>query len=637
MTTAETTDSYRFQAEIKQLLNILVHSLYQDREIFLRELISNASDALTQIHFQMLTDRDVRDPEAELAIHLETREDDGQKWLIVKDTGIGMTREELIENLGTIAQSGARAFLERLQSDDASPGDIIGQFGVGFYSVFMVADLVRVVSRSYRPEAEPAAWVSSGDDSFRIEEADKSERGTEIHIQLKDDADEFGSEWRLREIVKRHSDFVSYPIYLDGEQINQQEPLWRKSPSQVTEEEYNNFYQQMTMDFQEPLATIHTHSDAPVHIRALLYIPASRDRGVLSARKEPGVKLYSHNVLIQEYNTDLLPKWLAFVDGVVDSEDLPLNVSRETVQSNRFMRGLGRTLRRRTVQTLKEMAREEPEKYQRFWRQHSRTIKEGLVNEPANVDDVLSLLRFASSKSNGSLTSLDEYVERMAHNQEAIYYVIGDSVLAVTNSPHLDPFRARDLEVLYWVDPLDPFIAPLLKEYKEKPLQNIDDAGLELPEVDTAEDEEQRETLSEPDLNRFIGRCVTTLGERVVEVRASKLLQKSPVRLVTPEGTPDREMQRLYRFLDQEYEIPKRILEVNPRHPLIVNLAHLVTANPRAAIVDMAIEQLYASALVQEGLHPDPAEMLPRVEKLMELAAAGALAGQEHPGKDEEE
>lgn len=637
MTTAETTDSYRFQAEIKQLLNILVHSLYQDREIFLRELISNASDALTQIHFQMLTDRNVHDPEAELAIHLETVEQEGQKWLVVKDAGIGMTREELIENLGTIAQSGARAFLERLQSDDASPGDIIGQFGVGFYSVFMVADLVRVVSRSYRPDAEAAAWVSSGDDSFRIEEADKSERGTEIHIQLKDDAEEFASEWRLREIVKRHSDFVSYPIYLDGEQINQQEPLWRKSPSEVTEEEYHSFYQQMTMDFQEPLATIHTHSDAPVHIRALLFIPASRDRGVLSARKEPGVKLYSHNVMIQEYNTDLLPKWLAFVDGVVDSEDLPLNVSRETVQSNRFMRGLGRTLRRRTVQTLKEMAREDPEKYGRFWKQHSRTIKEGLVNEPANVDDVLPLLRFPSSRSNGTLTSLDEYVERMADNQEAIYYVIGDTVQAVANSPHLDPFRARDLEVLYWVDPLDPFIAPLLKEYKDKPLQNIDDAGLELPEVEDAPDSEQTETLSESDLNRFIGRCVTTLGERVVEVRASKLLQKSPVRLVTPEGTPDREMQRLYRFLDQEYEIPKRILEVNPRHPLIVDLAQLVTANPQAGIIDLAIEQLYSSALVQEGLHPDPAEMLPRIETLMAMAAAGELAGQAISGTDEEE
>ncbi|MFW6042058.1 MAG: molecular chaperone HtpG [Chloroflexota bacterium] len=637
MTTADTTDSYRFQAEIKQLLNILVHSLYQDREIFLRELISNASDALTQIHFQMLTDHNVHDPEAQLAIHLETVEQEGQKWLVVKDAGIGMTREELIENLGTIAQSGARAFLERLQSDDASPGDIIGQFGVGFYSVFMVADLVRVVSRSYRPDGEAAAWVSSGDDSFRIEEADKSDRGTEIHIQLKEDAEEFASEWRLREIVKRHSDFVSYPIYLDGDQINQQEPLWRKSPSEVTEEQYHTFYQQMTMDFQEPLATIHTHSDAPVHIRALLFIPASRDRGVLSARKEPGVKLYSHNVMIQEYNTDLLPKWLAFVDGVVDSEDLPLNVSRETVQSNRFMRGLGRTLRRRTVQTLKEMAREDPEKYGRFWKQHSRTVKEGLVNEPANVDDVLPLLRFPSSRSNGTLTSLDEYVERMADTQEAIYYVIGDSVQAVANSPHLDPFRARDLEVLYWVDPLDPFIAPLLKEYKDRPLQNIDDAGLELPEVEDTPDSEQTETLSESELNRFIGRCVTTLGERVMEVRASKLLQKSPVRLVTPEGTPDREMQRLYRFLDQEYEIPKRILEINPRHPLIVDLAQLVTANPQAGIIDLAIEQLYSSALVQEGLHPDPAEMLPRIETLMAMAAAGELTGQAISGTDEEE
>jgi len=366
MATKEKTapDSYHFQAEIRQLLNILVHSLYQDREIFLRELISNASDALTRMHFEMLTEHNVRDPELELAIYLETEERDEETWLVVRDTGVGMTREELVENLGTIAQSGARAFLEQVKEGEKRPSDIIGQFGVGFYSVFMVADEVRVVSLSYRPEAEAAAWISSGDEKFRVEPAEKEERGTEIHIKLKqggagddagedvgEDATEFASEWRLREVVKRYSDFVTHPIYLDDEQINRQESLWRKSPSAVEEEAYHNFYRQMTMDFQEPLATIHLHSDAPVHVRALLFVPDSPDRGVLAARKEPGVKLYSHNVLIQEYNTDLLPKWLSFVDGVVDSEDLPLNISRETVQSNRFMRALARILRKRVVRT----------------------------------------------------------------------------------------------------------------------------------------------------------------------------------------------------------------------------------------------------------------------------------------------
>ena len=652
MTTKEKTasDSYRFQAEIRQLLNILVHSLYQDREIFLRELISNASDALTRMHFEMLTEHDVRDPELELAIYLEVEERDEEKWLIVRDTGVGMTREELVENLGTIAQSGARAFLEQVKEGEKRPSDIIGQFGVGFYSVFMVAEEVSVVSLSYRPDAEAAAWISSGDDQFRVEPAAKEERGTEIHIKLKqdgadaeasddvgDDATEFASEWRLREIVKRYSDFVTYPIYLDDEQINQQESLWRKSPSEVEEEAYDDFYQQMTMDFQEPLATIHLHSDAPVHVRALLFVPASRDRGVLAARKEPGVKLYSHNVLIQEFNTDLLPKWLSFVDGVVDSEDLPLNISRETVQSNRFMRALARILRKRVVRTLEEMAEEKEEKYTRFWNAHKRTIKEGLATEPSDVNDVLPLLRFHSSKSKEKLTSLDAYVERMPEEQKAIYYVLGDDVGSVARSPHLDPFRDRDLEVLYWVDPLDPFIAPLVNKYKEKPLKNVDDADLELPEMEAEEAEGEGEAptappIEEADFNRLVGRFVTTLDERVLEVRESKVLRHSPVRLVSPQDAADREFQRIYRYLDQEYEIPKKILEVNRRHPLIANLATLVTAEPDAPVIDLTIEQLFDSALVQEGLHPNPAEMLPRIERLMEIAAgeqAPAVAAEE--------
>lgn len=645
MATKEKTapDSYRFQAEIRQLLNILVHSLYQDREIFLRELISNASDALSRMHFEMLTEHDVRDPELELAIYLEVEERDGAKWLIVRDTGVGMTREELVENLGTIAQSGARAFLDQVKESEKRPSDIIGQFGVGFYSVFMVADEVRVVSLSYRPDAEAAAWISSGDDQFRVEPAEKEERGTEIQIRLKadgadtggesgagedadDSATEFASEWRLREIVKKYSDFVTYPIYLGEEQINQRESLWRTSPTEVEEEAYNNFYQQMTMDFEEPLATIHLHSDAPVHVRALLFIPASRDRGVLAARKEPGVKLYSHNVLIQEYNTDLLPKWLSFVDGVVDSEDLPLNISRETVHSNRFMRALARILRKRMVRTLEEMAQEEPGKYTRFWNAHKRTVKEGIATEPADVKNVLPLLRFFSSKSEEQLTSLEAYVERMPAEQEAIYYVFGDDVGSVARSPHLDPFRARSLEVLYWVDPLDPFVAPLVNEYQGRPLKNVDDADLELPEMEAeeeAKEEEGSETpaVEEADFNRLIGRFVTTLDDRVLEVRASKVLRHSPVRLVSPQDAPDREFQRIYRYLDQDYEIPKKILEVNRRHPLIANLASLVTADPEAPVIDLTIDQLFDSALVQEGLHPNPAEMLPRIERLMEIAA----------------
>ncbi len=626
--TEQVKDSYNFKTEVKQLLHILVHSLYKDRDIFLRELISNASDAMTRLHFEMLTNHDILDPDAELAVRIEVpKVEDGEpKRIIIKDSGIGMTKDELVTNLGTIAQSGAREFIAKMSEDQSlDPSDVIGQFGVGFYSIFMVADEVRVVSRSYKKRAKAAAWISDGSESFRIEPAEKEDRGTEIHITLKKDAEDFANEWKLKQIVKKHSDFVRYPVYVgDGEeQANRQESLWRKSPSDVTAEEYKQFYQQMTMDFEEPVATVHFTSDMPVNVRALLFVPAKRELGILASRKEPGVMLYSHNVLIQEYSTDLLPNWLSFVDGVVDSEDISLNVSRETVQSNRIMAQLAKTVKSRVLRELKKLATDDAEKYAGFWEEFGRAFKEGVATDFAAKDDLLPLFRYVSSKSDGKLTSLDEYIERMPESQEEIYYVLGDSIKSVANSPHLDPFKARDLEVLYWVDPIDPFVSPMLVEYKEKKLRNVDDAGLELPPLDGETAEEQTEsTLPEADFNRVIGRFVTTLGERVTEVRASKVLKNSPIRLVSPEDETNRDMQRIQRILDQNYEIPKKIVEVNRNHALIVDLAHLINQNPEAAIVPLTIEQLYDSALVQEGLHPNPTEMIPRIQQLLELATA---------------
>ena len=620
---AEQTEvkSYRFKAEITQVLDILVHSLYKDREIFLRELISNASDALTRIQFEMLTNQDVLDPEAKLAIHIDDREEDDQKLIVIKDNGIGMTRDELVQNLGTIAQSGAREFLAQIEQEDVDPAEIIGQFGVGFYSVFMVAEEVRVVSRSFRKRAKPAAWVSEGGEEFQIEEADKIDRGTEIHIHLKDDAAEFADEFRLKQIIKKYSDFVGYPIYVGEDQANRQLPLWRKAPSEVNTEEYNQFYQQMTMDFEEPLAVVHLSSDAPLHVRALLYVPAKREKNVLNLRKEPGLQLYSHNVLIQEYSQDLLPKWLDFVDGVVESEDLPLNVSRESIQNTRVIRQLSRTIRKRTLKELHQLAEDDSQKYADFWHQYSRVLKEGLVTEPEAKDELLPLFRYFSTKSDETPISIDAYIKRIPEEQDEIYYVLGEDRQSVTYSPHLDPFKSRDIEVLYWIDPLDTFIAPILDEYKGKKLRNIDDASLELPEesIESEEDEESVR-LAEVDFNLLVGRFVTTLGDRVIEVRDSKVLKNSPVRLVSPDDTPAREMERLYKYLDEEYRVPKRILEVNRQHPLIVNLASVIRETPDDEVINLTIEQLYESALVVEGLHPNPASMLPRVQHILELA-----------------
>jgi molecular chaperone HtpG len=603
-------------------LYILAHSLYKERDIFLRELISNASDALTRIQFEMLTNRDVLDPDVELAIHIETPETKGDepKKLVIKDTGIGMTRAEMEVNLGTIAQSGAREFLATVGTGKLDPSDLIGQFGVGFYSVFMVAERVRVVSRSYHKEGEAFTWTSEGGDEFRIEPAEKTDRGTEIHITLKPDADEFAQAWKLREVIKRHSDFVRFPIYVGGERANQQTSLWRKNPSEVKPDDYKNFYRQLTLDFEEPLATIHFSSDAPVNVRALLFIPAAREKNILAARKEPGLLLYSHNVLIQEYSTDLLPKWLWFVDGVVDSEDLPLNVSRETVQNNRLMKQLAKTIRGRVLRELKNISESEPAKYASFWNEFGRAFREAIATDAEAKAEVLPLFRYVSSQSNGKLISLDEYIKQMREGQNEIYFVLGDDLVSVAHSPHLDPFQARELQVLYWIDPLDALIAPVMNEYQGKKFRNIDDAELELPEEAAAEKTEEENQTPEYDFNVLVGRFTQTLGARVLDVRASKVLKDSPIRLVSPKDDKDRERGRLSRYFDKEYQVPKKILEVNRSHPLIANLARTLHNHPDSELVDLMIEQLYDSALVQEGLHPNPAEMLPRIQKLMQAA-----------------
>lgn len=611
-----------FKAEVKQLLYILAHSLYKERDIFLRELISNASDALTRIQFEMLTNRDVLDPDAELGIRIETPEVKGDepKLLVIKDTGIGMTRAELEQNLGTIAQSGAREFLARVGSGQLDPADMIGQFGVGFYAVFMVADRVRVVSRSYLPDAEAAAWISDGGDQFTLEPAEKSDRGTEIHITLKPDAAEYAQVWKLRQIVKKHSDYVRFPVYVGGERANQQTSLWRKPPSQVTQDEYDNFYRQLTLDFEPPLATIHFSSDAPVNVRALLFIPAHHDKSILAARREPGLLLYSHNVLIQEYCTDLLPRWLSFIDGVVDSEDLPLNVSRETVQNNRIMNQLAKTIRGKVLRELNDLAANDKDKYAKFWEAYGRAFREAIATDPEARTDVLPLMRYHSSKSGDAQISLDDYQSHMQEGQQEMYYVLGDDLKSVAHSPHLDPFRARDLEVLYWIDPLDALIAPQMTEYKDKKFRNIDDAEIELPAEETPPQDESEPLTPEYDFNVLKGRFTSVLGDRVLDVRQSKVLKDSPIRLVSPKDDPERERQRLGRFLDKEYQVPKKILELNRNHPLIANLARTLHNHPDSPVIDLTIEQLYDSALVQEGLHPNPADMLPRIEKLMEAA-----------------
>jgi molecular chaperone HtpG len=619
-------ESLEFRAEVQQLLHILAHSLYTHREIFLRELISNASDALNRLQFEMLTNPNVLDPDAELAIRIQA--DEESKTIKLSDTGIGMTREELIENLGTIAHSGAMAFLQRVRDEKLPADEIIGHFGVGFYSVFMVAEEVRVTSRSYRPGTESWSWTSKGDNTYTLEPADQPGRGTNVEIKLKDDATEFTHNWQLEQIVKKYSDYVSFPIYVGDKVANRQVALWRQSPQDVEDNQYVEFYKQLTLDPEAPFMHIHLVADAPVNVRSILYVPPGRERGILRLRTDHGLKLYSRKVLIQEYNKDLLPGYFRFVEGVVDSEDLPLNISRETVQSNPMMRQIRRALTNRLVKELETLAKDRPDDYRTFWREFGPFLKEGIATDPTSHDLLRDLLRFHSSKaeSEEELISLGDYVSCMKKDQKAIYYVLGDELKSVVRSPHLDYFRANDIEVLYLVGPLDSFMMLTLKEYEGKSFRNVDDAGLDLPEVKPAAADEARESVSQSDFDRLVDRFKLVLGDRVVDVRESKMLTDNPCRLVSPEASPDRDLHRVRRLLEEEYEIPKKILELNRRHSLIQNLARLVAGESDAELAESAIQQLFDNVLLLEGLHPNPADMTPRIQALMEAAVA-ARAG----------
>jgi molecular chaperone HtpG len=569
----------------------------------------------------MLTDHDVLDADAELAIRMEV--DKEARTIAISDSGIGMTQEEIVDDLGTIAHSGAAAFLSQLQEEQRPSVEMIGQFGVGFYSVFMVAEQVRVISRSFRPSAEGIEWASDGSANYSLGPANKADRGTRIEITVKEDAAEFLDAWRLEQIVKKHSDFIAFPIYVgDGtEPVNRQMALWRQAPREVNKEQYDDFYRHLTLDFEEPLLHAHLVSDAPVDIRSVLYVPSRRERGFLSPSSDHGLRLYIHNVLIQEHNKDLLPNHFRFVEGVVESEDLPLNISREVVQRSPAARRLQRALVRKLLKELETLAVEEPEAYVTFWREFGPFLKEGIASDPAAKEDLLPLLRFHSSRSGGDLISLATYVERMAEDQDSIYYVLGDDLQSVARSPHLDYFQAHDVEVLYLVEPIDSFMIVALQEYDGKPLKNVDDAGLELPKKEGDQDGAD-ESIPEADFNRVVGRFVKVLGDRVLEVHESQVLKGSPCRLVSPDGAPMREMSRVYRMLDQEFEVPKRILEINRRHPIVVNLARLVAEEPDAEIIDPTIEQLYENQLLMEGLHPNPTDMIPRIQQLMETATA---------------
>ena len=615
--TPDNVQQFLFKAETKQLLNILIHSLYKDREVFLRELLSNASDALNRLRFEMVTNRDVVDPDAELKIQIAVDKENRQ--LTIQDTGIGMTHDEVIENLGTIAQSGARKFIEATKDQKVDFSQVIGQFGVGFYSVFMVAEWVRVTTRSSKPEAEAVSWYATGEDNYQVSAAEMSERGTKVEVKLKEDASEFADEYRIKNIIHKHSDYIGFPIYVgeSKDPVNKQTSLWRSSRQEVKEEQYKEFYKQTTLDFEDPLMHIHMVTDAPVQLYALLFIPSKMERGLFALRREDGLKLYSRNILIDEYNKDLLPEYLRFVQGVVDSEDLPLNVSRETVQSSGLMPRLKKVLTNQVLKDLENLAKNNPEKYQTFWQEFGGYIKQGLSSFSSEEEKLHSLLRFKTNLHPEAWSSLEDYVGRMKEGQKFIYYIVGDDPKSVLRSPHLDYFHSQGTEVLLLTEPMDSFMLMGLRKHKEFELKNV--AQAEIEESQKAREEGEAEKIPDADFNSLIERFKQILGERVTDVRASTRLSQSVARLTDPDGAMNPELQRVYRYLGKEYEVPKKILELNPSHSILKNLLQLESGSELQSAI---IEQIYDSALLVEGLHPDPSSIAPRVQQIIEAALA---------------
>ena len=613
-----------FKAETRQLLEILIHSLYTDREVFLRELISNASDALTRLNFQMLTKRDILDPELELGIWITS--DPDAKTLTIRDTGIGMTAGELNENLGTIAHSGARAFLEAAQSGTTKVEDIIGQFGVGFYSAFMVADWIRVTSRSYEPEEKAAVWYSTGSDTFTIGPGEKNDRGSEVTLCLKDEFVEYCQMDRIRAVVKRHSDFVPFPIYVGEkqEQANQLTALWRQQPRQVQEGQYQEYYRQLTLEFEPPLTWLHLTVDAPVQVYALLFVPASAEPGILSTRKSDGLRLYSRKVMIQEYCKDLLPEYLRFMAGVVDSEDLPLNVSREAIQSTKTMGQLKKLLTSKLFDHFGTLAKDNQDAYTKFWINYGRYFKEGIANPNENSEPILPLLRFHSINHLQEWISFDQYLGN-APDQDAIYYLLSDSETAAIHSPHLETFRQHGIDVLILADPINSFALLNLTEYNSHKLANVAASDLPFPVKDKDKNDQLEKTALPQQSEVLLKRFRLVLGDRISDAQISDRLVESPVRLAQPKEGPSAEIQRVYRLLQKDLETPKPILEINLTHPIIQALAAIGEDDPSAGLI---IEQVFANAEMMEGLPVEPTEMINRIQQIMLKALERKNEGQ---------
>ncbi len=614
--TAPAPQSFEFQAEIKQLLDIVIHSLYTEKEIFIRELVSNASDASEKLRHLQLTEKNIHDADRPLEITVTT--DEKAKTLVIEDAGIGMTRDELAKNLGTIAHSGSKAFLKALGEGGQKNSNLIGQFGVGFYAAFMAAKSVEVFSKSWQADAPAHVWRSEGTGSYTLEPAPEyTTRGTKIVLQLKDDAEDFAKKHRVEDILKKYSAFVSFPIKLDGDHVNTVTALWLRSKNEIKDEEYTAFYKFQAHAYDEPRLRLHFTADAPLQIASLLFVPKENPEKFGMQRAEPAVSLYCRKVLIDSRPKDLLPEWLRFLKGVVDSEDLPLNISRETMQDKALLEKIGKTVTSRFLKFLADEAKARPETYDEFYAEFGVFLKEGAALDWTHKDGLVKLLRYESTfTETGKTTSLADYVTRLKEGQSEIYYLSGPSRAAIEAGPYLEGMKARGLEVLFCVEAVDEYVMNNVREFDGKKLVAADSPDAKLP--DAPKPPAADGDLSEDQVKALSEWLKTTLGDRVTEVKASDRLVDSPALAINADRFMTPQMRRMMKAMKKdEPEAPVKVsLELNPRHAVIKRLAATREANPERAT--MVAEQILDNALIAAGLFEDPSKMVARLYKLLE-------------------
>ena len=608
--------THEFQAEVKQVLDIVIHSLYTDREIFLRELVSNAADAMEKMRLTQLTENDIFDAAAELQITVTT--DETAKTLTIADAGIGMTRAELVENLGTIAHSGSKAFAAALKNA-GKQGDatLIGQFGVGFYSAFMVADKVEVHTHSWKNEGEHLVWISDGTSSYTIDEAPGQARGCKIVLHLKEDAADFSQAHTVRQIIEKHSNFVSFPLLLNGERVNTVEALWLKSKDGITDEQYNEFYKFTAHAFDDPSYRLHFQAESPIVINALLFTPTQNMESFGMGQMEPGVSLYCKKVLIDYKPKKILHEWLRFIRGVIDSEDLPLNISRESMQDSALVRKIGDVVVKRLLKQLDKEATDDAAKYGKFYADFSRFFKEGVATDHTHRDAIAKLLRFESSMTQpGETIGLADYVKRMTSDQKAIYYQVATSRAAIESGPYLEAFKAKGIEVLFMFEHIDEYVLSGLHKFDDKDLKSVN-----ADDIDLGDSDAEGEALPEAETTTLCDWIKERLTAQVDTVRPGKRLVGSPALVLTPEGEMTPQMRQMMKALGKDGAMPgpKVVFEINPRHNLVKGLSKLHQSDPETA--GLISEQILDNALLSAGLLDEPQRIIERTQKLMEKLA----------------